>query len=497
MSSEPSPVDTVFSSAIPSPAKMSTYSAHSSYFTHSNSNNNTVRSLASTTNSDLVVAEAHYLSTLKRVGNALNLSSNQSVAQGRKTSNTIRALIERWTSVMHIHIKFHDDLIAAKEDANSATKLLNGLLVTLEPSLVDHGRDLSNAVYKLTRNDKRTGHKPSEWEAALRNPFDHLTVYNEWLQRIDPQGNFNRECLLQLNGLVVNLKSVIESNQNPRGMLNRISTLARNVIKRPSSGQLLHGNGSAPASQEMTPTSPAMTMVTPILNTAITVTTEYTYINTPPSSRRSLDSSLHAATSENMIETVDDQVNSLTIMQPGENDSEVAASKSEHNITSQLSNDSIDNTHRSSVACSEGSSVGSLTLAASSESLLAKTATTGLTLNGRQLSAASQRQMFIEERESRKATLRSGAASLITAKAESLQNQSLKYKKSQDLEKLHILSSKGSVDSFSTVRRSNADFVSRPSIDRLRIITRREVESKPPVRSLISFWEQTTEIIEV
>ncbi|KAF8949910.1 hypothetical protein BGZ46_004850, partial [Entomortierella lignicola] len=277
----PSPVDMTFSHEIPSPSTTSAYSTTTSY---SPASINTTKCLATTTIADLVIAEAQYLSSLKRVGNALNLSTNQSVAQGRKTSNAVSALVERWTSMMHIHFKFHDDIVTAKEDVQSAIKLLNGLLVSLDPILVEHGRYLSNTVYKLSRGDKRFGHKTSDWDVALRSPFDHLTIYNEWLQCIDPQGKVNRECLAQLNCVVLNVKFIIESNQNPRGMLKRISAIAKNVIRRPSSGQLLTANsngsngGSIGQSQELSPTSPAMTMTSPI-NTSITVTTEYTYIS--------------------------------------------------------------------------------------------------------------------------------------------------------------------------------------------------------------------------
>ncbi|KAF9352336.1 hypothetical protein BGX26_009841 [Mortierella sp. AD094] len=474
-----SPVESTFSNAMPSPSAISTCSTTttSSYFPTPN-----VKNLATTTVAELAVAEAHYLSALKRVGNALNLSSNQSVAQGRKSSNTVRALVERWTSMMLLHVKFHDDIVGVKEDVRSATKLLNGLLVSLEPLLADHGHDLSNAVYKLGRNDKRSGHKQSEWDVALRSPFDHLIIYNEWLQRIDPQGKFNRECLAQLNSLVLNVKSVIETNQNPRGMLKRISTLARNVIRRPPSGQLLNNNVSGAGASlgglgqiyEPSPASPVMTMVSPIINTAITVTTtttEYTYVNSP---------------TENMIETVTDQVSALSIREQ--------SAKSNDNLKSRGSSNRFLN--RNSVARSDVSSVGSLTLAASSESLHTKSISyNGRPDYGRQLSAASQRQLFIEERESRKATLRAGTNSLIAAKADSLQNQGLHYRKSLELERLQKLQSKSSMSSMTSERRRpTGDFVSRPSIDRLRTITKREPETKPPVKSLISFWEQTTPI---
>ncbi|KAF9548019.1 hypothetical protein EC957_007302 [Mortierella hygrophila] len=482
MSTATSPVETVFSGF------SSTTSISSSTYGS--------RGHPCTTLSELIISEAHYLSTLKRVGNALNLASNQSFASGRKTSNVVRALVERWTTMMRIHIKFHDDVVATKEDVRGTTQLLNNLLLTLEPVLVDHGRDLSNAVYKLSRNDKRSGHTPAEWDVALRHPFDHLTIYNEWLQRVDPHGQFNGPCLTQLNNLVLNVKAVIEAHQNPRGMLKRLSTFARTVMKRPSSPQLSHSySQDSNATSPTTPTTVvsvsargithvgdkkassthkgsltrgasmdiprATTAATP--GATVTPTTAATMVSSSPS--------------ENRIETVADTVASVTTVVLSNatlTESPASSPKSVAHANRAANGLPPRHPNRTSVARSFArsnvSSVGSLTLAPSSESLHMKAAIAAYTHrpNGspeRQFSSVIQRQKFLEEREARKATLRMGAQAFIVAKTDSLQQRS-------------------------------PTFVSRPSIDRLRTITKREVETKPPVKSLINFWEQATEPIE-
>ncbi|KAF9574324.1 hypothetical protein EC968_006831 [Mortierella alpina] len=441
------------SSTITSASKSSSSSLQSP----SSSSANGRRGYPSTTISDLVIAEAQYLSTLKRVGNALNLASNQTLASGRKASNTIRALVERWTAMMRTHIKFHDDLIAAKDDIRGSAKLLSNLLVALDPILVEHGRDLASAVYKLSRNDKKSGHTPSDWDVALRQPFDHLTVYNEWLQRIDPQGRLNREGLSQLNTLVLHVKAVIEANQNPRGVLKRISTFARGVIKRqPSLSQL---TGSSKATPQATAANPSAKLVEvkesdPRGSVDLSRAVNATEIKPSPKSS---------------METVSDKESPAQAKAMDKDQSHLvpasAVNGREGAIPSRLLN-------RRSLARSDMSSVGSLTLAPSSESLNAKVTSMAagkvLRPNGpvRQLSTASQRQRYLEEREARKATLKMGAQAFITARAESLQQQS-------------------------------PGFVSRPSIDRLRTITKRDAEKKPPVKSLINFWEHAVEPIEV
>ncbi|KAG0052195.1 hypothetical protein BGZ83_002882 [Gryganskiella cystojenkinii] len=458
-----SPVDSTFSAV----------STNSTVYTGAPFRKNS-RLYPTTTIAELVIAEAHYLSTLKRVGNALNLASNHSLAAGRKASNTIRALVERWTVMMRIHIKFHD-------------------LLVLEPVLADHGRDLSSAVFKLSRNDRQSGHTPAEWDTALRHPFDHLTVYNEWLQRIDPIGNFTGPCLAQLNQLVLNVKTAIEANQNPRGMLKRISTFARGVIKRPSSMQLLQAQQTTENSNTTSVSPTSTTMSGPSTSSATAVNTpstatEFNYTSSTKNLATTAagnGSNIKTGINTLRIETVADQAPTLPELIPTsalDNKSLTLESSSSYSSSSRVPDR---HSNRTSFAASDISSVGSMTLASSSESLHIKANTiagTGsniqssgssiagstrpTTLGSRQgssISAASEKQKFLEEREARKATLRMGAQAFITAKAASLQHQ------------------------------PSPTFVSRPEIDRLRTITKRETSTKPPVKSLISFWEQATE----
>ncbi|KAG0263015.1 hypothetical protein BG011_009412 [Mortierella polycephala] len=408
----------------------------------------------STTVTELVISEAHYLSTLKRVGNALNLASNQTLVAGRKGSNTTRILVERWAIMMRIHIKFHDDIAAIKEDVQGAAKLLQELMLTLEPVLVEHGRELASVVYKLDRSDKRSGHMPSEWDITLRHPFDHLTVYNEWLQRIDPQGRFNGDGLSQLNTLVLHVKSALESNPNPRGVLKRISTFARGVMKRPSSMQTTNKENRGTIVSANLSNRRATTLDTSVQGTSAEL------------ARASPDLSQETVAIPAKLETVVNQRSSAATATP------------ENSVQLNTASRTVETTpgrhpSRKSITPSDMSSIGSLTLAPSSESLNVKAHFTAKSSKSsvrppldRQASTVSQRQIFLEEREARKASLRMGAQAFIAAQAESLQKRSPRI-------------------------------VSRPSIDRLRTITKREANTKPPVKSLINFWEQAVEPIEV
>lgn len=272
-------------------------------------------------------------------------------------------------------------------------------------------------------------------------------------------------------------------------MLKRISTFARGVIKRPSSMQLLQNQQITGGSANTSVSPTSTTISAPSTSSATTVSTpstatEFNYAHIAVANTKDFNTL--------RIETVTDQAPTLPELIPTsalDNHSlslEPSSSQS-FDLTTGSSTISIaPNRHpnRLSVAASDISSVGSLTLTPSSESLHMKATTLGTgstvrssgsstagstrphTLGSRQgssISAASEKQKFLEEREARKATLRLGAQAFITAKAQSLQQQ------------------------------PSASFVSRPEIDRLRTITQREASTKPPVRSLISFWEQATE----
>ncbi|KAF9431296.1 hypothetical protein BGZ94_000003 [Podila epigama] len=428
------------------------------------------------------ITHTRSFSSTTRVGNALHLVHGNTIAAGQKPSSTIKALVDRWTALMRMHVKFHADIVEAVDDAQEAATALNGLLSTLEPALVDHGKDFTRAVQKLSRNAK-SGHTLAEWDAALRQPFEHLAVYTEWLQRIDPFGKFNEEHLAQVSNLAQKVQTVLEDNQQPRGVIKRFSTFARGVIRRPSTVHMQDKNSAT--SSPKSPTSPS--------NAISVTTTEYSYSTSPtPTPTTIVDRPelppIHAMA--NTVETVKEvaeepetkavampltTTTTTTITSPGH-----SKQPSITTITTTTTTTDADiapaiytatprrlQQYRTSTN-SNRNSIGSMTLAPSNESLnmnegKPSTAKAQVTLS-RQRSAASQK--FLEEREARKATLRLGAQAFITSKAESLQAQSPTY-------------------------------VSRPSIDRLRTITRRETETKPPVKSLISFWEQTSDPIEV
>ncbi|KAG0016049.1 hypothetical protein BGZ81_011421 [Podila clonocystis] len=261
--------------------------------------------------------------------------------------------------------------------------------------------------------------------------------------------------LAQLSALVSRVQMVIEANQHPRGMLKRISTFARGVIRRQLSAQLMiEKNNAMSAASPKSPSNPS----TPISIT----TTEYSYTTPTGAVKPELPATKgHGSAAEKV--TDDEHIKNVRNSKSTEPQEQITAADDERSAIYAAA--PLNHQHRGS--SSVMGSIGSMTLAPSTESLSTKDAASTVadakTLI-HQRSAASQK--FLDEREARKATLRLGAQAFIQSKAESLQAQS-------------------------------PTFVSRPSIDRLRTITRRETETKPPVKSLISFWEQSTEPIEV
>lgn len=217
---------------------------------------------------------------------------------------------------------------------------------------------------------------------------------------------------------------------------------------------LIEKNNAMSAASPKSPSNPS----TPISFT----TTEYSYTTTPTG----------AVKPELPVKGLESTAGKVTGIEDTKSLQNAESTDPQEQITTAVDESSaiyaaapLGRQHRGS--SSDMGSIGSMTLAPSTESLRTKDATVVVAdakSQIRQRSAASQQ--FLDEREARKATLRLGAQAFIQSKAESLQAQS-------------------------------PTFVSRPSIDRLRTITRRETETKPPVKSLISFWEQTTEPIEV
>ncbi|KAG0088307.1 hypothetical protein BGZ93_010484 [Podila epicladia] len=438
------------------------------------------RPLASMAITELVISESQYVGTIKRVASALGKAAENAVAAGRKDSVTLRTLTDRWNDILRMHIKFHDDVVAVNDDLRETAGLINSLLVTLEPILIDHGRDLSGALKKLIRRDQNSEHTFAEWDSALRQPFEHLAMYDEWLQRIDPQSKFSKDYRSHISGLTYKIKMVSEANQHPRNMLRRLSTIAKGVIKRRSTGLML----SLPAAEiPTTPTTPNSYPTTETFTaTAMSPKEIQSAITLSPTSSTSPCLPPLPQTVENLAIT--ETISQTASVTKGQRQAEVEpldepSHKEEKELLNEdttafsekqlpptpvaadnlLSNQQLK--HRSS-ATSELSSAGTLTMTSSSASIHSKNSTTD-TLLVRNTSLA--RQQFLKERDARKATLRVGTHELIQAKAESLQSPT---------------------------------FRSRPSVETMRVLVHpRESAKKPPVKSLISFWEQVSDPLEV
>ncbi|KAG9327350.1 hypothetical protein KVV02_007126 [Mortierella alpina] len=421
---------------------------------------------ASMSITELIISEAHYLAGINRVANALSQADDRSLAAGLKDSATVRSLMERWSDLIEMHTKFHDDIATVNEDLREAAGLLNSLLVTLEPILLDHGRDLAASLKKLVRRDQNSEHKFAEWDNALRLPLEHLSTYEEWLLRIDPESKFCKDYSSHLNGLIYRVKSVTEANQHPRSVLRRLSTMARGVItKRRSSVQLLGPSFSL--SNPQTPTTPTTPLTSKSCDNAVA------------SKRKSQSAERRCTVAQQMEEavlalamaetTVDDKEKDLPQVPPTYTERDTALEPSTPiadtfigfpmmSAAKQLpSETSIAGlTSSGTLAVAKASAVSSPAVPA-----YIKTSPTAEELKQSSL----EREKFISEKEARKATLRVGASESIQARAENLQSPSYKP------------------------RRHSADSQKRGSP------TRTEAE-KPPVRSLISFWEQVSDPLE-
>ncbi|KAG0043120.1 hypothetical protein BGZ83_011808 [Gryganskiella cystojenkinii] len=484
---------------------------------------------------ELVIAEAQHLATIQRVANALNRTLETAATSGRKESATIRTLVNRWSDLLKVHAKFHDDVVAVNEDLRETARLINCMLVTLEPTLVDHARDLSNALKKLIRRDQNLEHTFAEWNSALRQPFEHLVQYDEWLVIIDPQMHFCEDYRSQLHGLIYKIKMVTEANQHPKNMLRRLSTIAKTVIsKRRSSQQLLilpstpetptmdeygvnqHNDGNLVESPSTTAAS------TPIDKNGNT-----TFLPASPKTIQELDIAEYQQKQQHYEQQPQQPLELEAVMEPV-SPSEGTAEKDlppcpptkvavtdiylETTVTFNPNNPndrrlsilsvSKQLPHRSSAA-SDLSSAGTLTagppsplfgvpasgsmadgvfLASSASSIRSKTSSSGDTVMVRQHSSLA-RQKFLHEKEARKATLRVGISETIQARADKLQSPTFTPTSSSP----HYSRSSYGIPQ-----------VARSSIDSLRVSpTKVETENKPPVKSLISFWEQVSEPTEV
>ncbi|KAF9963327.1 hypothetical protein BGZ65_004365 [Modicella reniformis] len=377
--------------------------------------------LAAIARVDLVISEANYLVVMKRVESTLNQAAESAVSGARKERDTIRSLIDRWSEMMCVHTKFHDDVNVMDEDLREIVGLLNSLLVTLEPMLVNHSRDLTISLKRLTCRDQNPEHMVAEWNSALRQPFEHLTSYSEWLQRIDAHSSFSKDCRTRLDSLIYKTSSVTDNNQS-RNVFRRLSTIARMVTKR-----------------------------RPLGSNAQTSTTPNSPLNTEASAANSLavEKPDHTIPSDSFLTTVD--------MSETVQDLEIASSDKAGSSPTNVYKQERKEQAIAAVSPPTGSASKQQQQQQQHRS---STSSSPETLQGRPMNTPScVGQKGLAERESHKATLRSGASEVIQARANSL--------------------------------RSPVS-VKKPSIEGLRKVPSRvnEKNNKPPVKSLIGFWEQ-------
>ncbi|KAF9926849.1 hypothetical protein FBU30_003639 [Linnemannia zychae] len=464
--------------------------------------------LAAMAITELVISEAHYLTAIKRVGSALNQVAAVNHSAGHKESSTLRSVCDRWSELTRMHTKFHDDVVTANENLRETAGLLNVFLVTLEPILMDHSRDLSISLKKLIRRDQSSEFTAAEWEMALRQPLDHLSSYEEWLLRIDPQQKFCKAYSSHLQGLIYKSKMVSDANHQPRNMLRRLSTMARGVIKRRSSVQLLT-QGESIAETPITPTTP--TSASTLDSTLDSRCSEKSETLSPLSTRSPTTSLPMLPDVAVKVLEITESTNDLTIdtvTKPASVVPETTSSPLEKNLpmlpldipqtptSSQEPTTPIADTflappqdkqlHHFPSSTSELSSTGTLaaptptsqkSLASSSASIHSKASSSVETIiqihtqehiqiQRSNVDNTFTRQKFLEEKEARKATLRVGTSEIIQAKAYSLQSPS--YKSRSSAESAQRLSP----------TKSEAD------------------KKKPPVKSLISFWEQVSDPLD-
>ncbi|KAF9127277.1 hypothetical protein BGW39_005971 [Mortierella sp. 14UC] len=465
---------------------------------------------------ELVISEAHYLTVVNRIGNILSQAAEANTAAGRKESSTLRSASDRWSEITRMQAKFHDDVVAVNDNLHETAELLNGLLVTLEPILIDHSRDMSISLKKLIRRDQNSEHTAAEWESALRQPLDHLATYEEWLLQIDPQQKSCKDYHSQLQGLIYKTKMVSDANQQPRNMLRRLSTMARDVIKRRSSVQLLTQGPSIAETTAATSKTAPTTPTTP--NSASTLDSRFSEKSdassspsspTTPQSMPMPDGAVVAlGITDNDLTTIDTVTKPASMAVAPETTSPLllkgfpassctTSSSSPSSPTGSHSPQEpatpiadtflcpphIKQLHHCNSSTSELSSTSTLTILSSSESLASSSTsvhsktssssvetvihTTTFVQNDDQRSNTLTRQKFLDDKEARKATLRVGTSNVIQAKAQSLQSPS---------------------------------FASRASAENIRrgvSPTKTDSDNKPPVKSLISFWEQVSDPLDM
>ncbi|KAF9431732.1 hypothetical protein BGZ76_011775 [Entomortierella beljakovae] len=480
-------------SVISSPADGNIYSEVSSVSGSGPSTPTQLKPIAGMAITDLVMSEAQYLTIIKRVVNALNQVTERNLATGRKESVALRSLIDRWNEMIRIHARFHDDIIS-NENLRETAALINSLLVALEPILIDHSRELSNSLKKLTRRDQNSEHTFAEWDSALRKPFEHLTCYDEWLHRIDPQSMFCEEYRSQLNGVIYKIRVAAETAPQPRNMLRRLSTMARGVMRRRSSVQTVSFGSSIPHTPT-TPDTPPSTCTTQSGSLPSPIDDKFESCSLVESHSSSVSLPLPETVQELAITENEQASNAVmeSVFLPNRDSYEQSIEKElpavpdvEDDLSIKEPATPIADTflapvhaarqlqHRTSTL-SELSSSGTLAneaapsvVSSSASSVYSKSSSSAETLQGKTAASTSSslaRQSFLAEKDHRKATLRIGAGEIIQAKTESLQSPT---------------------------------FFNTTSVETLRRVAPiRNSADKPPVKSLINFWEQVSDPLEL
>ncbi|KAG0263556.1 hypothetical protein BG011_008620 [Mortierella polycephala] len=433
-----------------SPAGGNTFSEVSSASGSAPSTPAHLRPFTSMSITELVISEAHYLTTIDRVANALTQVADKAAATGRKESMTMHALTERWFEIIRMHSKFHDNIVAVGEDLREIAALMNGL---------------------------NSEHSFAEWDSALRQPFEHLSTYAEWLLRIDPQSKFCKDYRSHLNGLIYKIRMVTEANQHPRNMLRRLSTMARGVIKRRSSVQFLTHSPTSNPGTPITPKTPISASSNISNGTSMTdkleihAMTSMSNISTDSLPMAQTVRSLEIATNYYMDDATTDLASPRDRKYGQIHEKDLPATPSAGSDADEpstpiadtfLSAASSKQLQHCASAASDVSCMGTLVSVAPSPS----TSSSSVYSKSESLQSTSlTREKFLSDMDARKATLRVGASQTIQAKAESLQSPTFKPRFSND-----------------NVRKVSA--------------TKKEANNKPPVKSLISFWEQVSDPLD-
>ncbi|KAF9998081.1 hypothetical protein BGZ80_006864, partial [Entomortierella chlamydospora] len=337
-------------------------------------------------------------------------------------------------------------------------------------------------------NSLNSEHTLAEWDSALRQPFEHLTSYDEWLQRIDPQSKFCKDYRSQLNGVIHKIKMATDANPQSHNMFQRLSIVARGVVRRRSSAQTLSSGSSAP----QTPTTPntpssiystdSSSIPSPIVDKDLSCQSaeSNSSVSLPmPETVRDLAVTDHAMATDAVMESASSP-DVRNNDQKGPKEKELPAISTTADSDMKMPSTLIADTfltpvhparqpqYHSSTSSGLGNSralamgTSPSMVSSSASSVYSKSSSSAEALQDKSTASTSSslsKQTFLAEKENRKTTLRIGTSVAIKAKAESLQPPT---------------------------------YATKTTVENLRKIPpiKNVTVKKPPVKSLISFWEQ-------